>query len=200
MTTRRFRALAAIGAAATLLVTLGIGAGTATAHDQLLSSSPSPGEVMAEAPAEISMQFSDDVLDIGGVVVVADAAGTNWADGPLTVNGGTVTQPLIPGAPDGAYQIRWRVVSADGHPISDVVDFTIGDTAQPALTPGQRSGPDTGAGAEPTSTPDAAAVVSSSPPDLGGLVIAVWAVGGAAAGIGVYALVATLIRRRKAIP
>lgn len=197
MTTPRPRTLAAIGAAAALLLTLTVGAGTATAHDQLLSSTPAEGQVLAEAPSEISMQFSDDVLDIGGIVVVADAAGKNWSDGPLALNGGAVTQPVIPGAPDGAYQIRWRVVSADGHPISDVIDFTIGDTPQPAITTGR---PADQSGAEPTSTPDAAAASSSTPPDLGGLVIAVWAIGGAAAGVGLYALIATLIRRRKATP
>ncbi|TAJ47847.1 MAG: copper resistance protein CopC [Herbiconiux sp.] len=200
MTAPRTRALTAISAATVLLLTVGIGAGTATAHDQLLSSTPAEGQVLAEAPAEISMQFSDDVLDIGGVVVVADAAGTNWADGALSLNGGTVTQPVIPGAPDGAYQIRWRVVSADGHPISDVINFTIGETAQPPLTTGQQPSSADETGGDPTSTSDAAVASSSTPPDLGIVVIAAWAIGGAAAGIGVYALIAILIRRRKVTP
>jgi methionine-rich copper-binding protein CopC len=99
----------------------------ASAHDKLISSDPASDQKLAEAPPEVSLTFSADVLDMGAAVVVSDAAGTEWVSGVPTVDGATVTAALDPGMPDAGYEIRWRVVSSDGHPISGVVPFTVGD-------------------------------------------------------------------------
>jgi methionine-rich copper-binding protein CopC len=99
----------------------------ASAHDKLISSDPASDQRLAEAPAEVSLTFSADVLDMGAAVVVSDAAGTEWVSAAPTVDGPDVTAVLDPGMPDAGYEIRWRVVSADGHPISGVVPFTVGD-------------------------------------------------------------------------
>jgi methionine-rich copper-binding protein CopC len=99
----------------------------ASAHDKLISSDPASDQKLAEAPAEVSLTFSADVLDMGAAVVVSDAAGTEWVSAAPTVDGPTVTAVLDPGMPDAGYEIRWRVVSSDGHPISGVVPFTVGD-------------------------------------------------------------------------
>lgn len=201
----RPRSLAAATAAALLaLLTIGVAATPASAHDRLQSSSPAAGAVVADAPTEVRLDFSDAVLDLGGVVVVADADGRDWADGPLSISRGTVTQKLRPGAPAGAYQIRWRVVSADGHPISDVVDYSVGDRALAPLT---RAGAgSTGAPGSIGSTPGPTSTAAAAPPARtgdeegggmpAGLVFAGLAVGGAAVGIGAYALITILIRRR----
>jgi methionine-rich copper-binding protein CopC len=99
----------------------------ASAHDKLISSDPASDQNLAEAPAEVSLTFSADVLDMGAAVVVSDAAGTEWVSAAPAVDGPTVTAVLDPGMPDAGYEIRWRVVSSDGHPISGVVPFTVGD-------------------------------------------------------------------------
>lgn len=99
----------------------------ASAHDKLISSDPASDQKLAEAPAEVSLTFSADVLDMGAAVVVSDADGTEWVSAVPTVDGPTVTAVLDPGMPDAGYEIRWRVVSSDGHPISGVVPFTVGD-------------------------------------------------------------------------
>jgi methionine-rich copper-binding protein CopC len=99
----------------------------ASAHDKLISSDPASGQKLAETPAEVSLTFSADVLDMGAAVVVADAAGTEWVSAAPTVDGPTVTAVLDPGMPDAGYELRWRVVSSDGHPITGVVPFTVGD-------------------------------------------------------------------------
>uniref|UniRef100_UPI003B39FD74 copper resistance protein CopC n=1 Tax=Pseudactinotalea sp. TaxID=1926260 RepID=UPI003B39FD74 len=39
---------------------------------------------------------------------------------------------------DGHYDIRWRVVSSDGHPISGVIPFSVGDAGE---RPAQESVP-----------------------------------------------------------
>lgn len=99
----------------------------ASAHDKLISSDPASDQRLAEAPAEVSLTFSADVLDMGAAVVVSDATGTEWVSAAPAVDGPTVTAVLDPGMPDAGYEIRWRIVSSDGHPISGVVPFTVGD-------------------------------------------------------------------------
>jgi len=107
-------------------------ASPASAHDQLVSSTPGAGEQLAVAPTSISMTFSGDLLalddtGLGAVVLVVDDSDTNWATGKAEVIGNIVTAELKPGMPVAGYQVRWQVVSADGHPITGVVPFTVGD-------------------------------------------------------------------------
>lgn len=99
----------------------------AWAHENLVSSSPSEGEVFEDAPAVVELEFTADVLTIGAGVIVMDAAGTDWADGEPAIDGSEVSVALKPGIPDGGYQVRWRVISGDGHPISSIIPFTVGD-------------------------------------------------------------------------
>ncbi|MEV4776801.1 copper resistance CopC family protein [Microbacterium sp. LWH12-1.2] len=112
----------------------------ASAHDQLASSTPAEGEALETAPDEVVMTFTGDliVLDAsmtGAVVMVVDASGRDWVSGEIVVDGRTVTAQLEAGMPVAGYQVRWQVVSEDGHPISGAIPFTIGDAA-PMVTAG----------------------------------------------------------------
>ena len=123
----------AAGLAVAAVVTFAIAA-PAAAHDQLVSSSPSADEQLESPPESITMTFSGDLLVLdesltGAVVLVVDASGRDWVSGDVTVAGRTVTAPLAPGMPIAGYQVRWQVVSEDGHPIAGVVPFTVGDAA-----------------------------------------------------------------------
>lgn len=102
-------------------------ASPAAAHDQLLRSDPAPDARLEAAPAAIELEFSADVLTIGAVVIVADGEGNNWADGEPTLDGAAVVVPVREGMPDAGYEIAWRVVSGDGHPITGLIHFTIGE-------------------------------------------------------------------------
>lgn len=182
---------AGIALASLLLGLLGvtIGAAPAFAHDQLSASDPPAGAALEAAPQQVSLQFSDDVLTIGAIVLVADADGTSWADGEAILDGPTVSARLLDGMPDGAYEIRWRVVSADGHPISGVIPFTVGDAVQPM---------EQGA-ADATESPASAAPVSGgeSSADAGSAVRPILiGAGGAAAALLLLAGVAVWKRRR----
>jgi methionine-rich copper-binding protein CopC len=101
-------------------------ASPAAAHDELVASTPSIGEQLASAPSEVSLTFSADVLTIGAAVIIADGAGRDWVADEPVVTDGVVTVGLQSGMPDAGYEIRWRVVSEDGHPISGLVPFTVG--------------------------------------------------------------------------
>lgn len=106
----------------------------ASAHDQLISSTPAEGERLDTAPESITMTFSGQLMILdpsmtGAVVMVVDESGRDWVAGEPEVHADTVTVELEPGMPVAGYQVRWQVVSEDGHPISGVIAFTIGDAA-----------------------------------------------------------------------
>ncbi|WP_166844001.1 copper resistance CopC family protein [Isoptericola sp. BMS4] len=181
----------------------------ASAHDQLISSDPAHDAVLAAPPSEVSMEFSDDILDMGAAVVVADESGTDRSEGEVSIDGPVVTVPLQE-LPGGSYEVRWRVVSSDGHPISGVVPFSVeggddgaGDTPadageaaadeDPAEDPGQETA---GADAETSATDSARSRTATE--DGGTLRVVLVAAGGAVVALGLLALVQILRRRRNA--
>ncbi|RXZ47430.1 copper resistance protein CopC [Agromyces fucosus] len=118
-------------AASALTVAVGItlaGASPAFAHDELLASSPEPGEVFDTAPAEVALDFSNDIIEVGTAIVVVDHHGGDVEVGDPVVAGAHVTAAL-PTDLEGDYQVRWRAVSSDGHPIEGTIDFGVGADA-----------------------------------------------------------------------
>lgn len=115
------RLLAVAGATA-----LGLLAWTtpASAHSELIGSTPGEGEKVTEAPEQVVLEFNENIEDIGAEMAISgpdgDAAGTDAGE----VDGPTFTQGLAEERPAGEYAVQWRVVSADGHPISGEFIFT----------------------------------------------------------------------------
>lgn len=109
-------------------------AAPAVAHASLIATAPADGDRIAAAPTEVSLQFSEDLIEMGVIVRVVDAAGVDHAAGDPVIEGSTVVTTVDPSLPSGAIEMRWRVVSADGHPISGVTRFTIegGNGPEPA--------------------------------------------------------------------
>ena len=103
------------------------GALPASAHDDLVASDPTDGQRLATAPDLVTLTFSAKVLTIGAAVVVIDEFGHNWVTGEPEIDDGTVRAAVEPGMPDAGYEVRWQVVSRDGHPISGLIPFTVGD-------------------------------------------------------------------------
>jgi methionine-rich copper-binding protein CopC len=133
--------LAAAATALGLLLATGAAAAPASAHDELVASTPAADDALDPAPTEVTLTFSDNVLEVGIEVSVTDSAGTQYvADAPV-VDGPTVTVGLDSGMPGGSYQADWRVVSSDGHPISGTIPFTV-TTPVPADAPTTTPTPD----------------------------------------------------------
>lgn len=101
----------------------------AHAHDDILSTTPADGTHLTVSPADVTMVFTDNLIEVGSIVLVVDEAETSWTDGALVLDGDTIVQPVKADLPDGNYQVRWRVVSSDGHPIAGTFDFSTGATA-----------------------------------------------------------------------
>lgn len=187
------RTLASLGALLAASLSLWA-AGPASAHDQLVESSPSEGETLTAAPSELLLRFSAEILDVGSEVQLLDAGGTVVPTDPLALDGTDVTVPIPEPLGDGDYSIEWRVVSSDGHPISGTIAFSVAaaesrPSADPSTPATAEATSDVGAVApEPSGT-----AATAVPADDGGVPSFVWAllvVAGAAA------VAVTLVVRR----
>jgi copper transport protein len=107
-----------------------IGAGEARAHAALERSDPAAGAVLAEAPSEIRLWFSEpleaaytgaDLLDGAGAVVPGVSTAIAADDHYLLI----ITPPHLS---NGGYTVAWRSLSsADGHTLQGYFGFSVGD-------------------------------------------------------------------------
>ena len=97
-------------------------AAPARADAALVSSDPAPGAVLTTVPEAVTFTFNEALqgrfttVTVNGGAVAVPAASTT---------GATVSQPLPATLAPGGYTVAYRVVSADGHPISGQVSFTV---------------------------------------------------------------------------
>ncbi|WP_134321706.1 copper resistance CopC/CopD family protein [Cumulibacter soli] len=118
-----------------IIVLLG-GAQAAFAHATLVTSSPGNGDVLEEAPTQVTLTFTEEVSLGPGYLRVIDDDGERVDTGNVTVSGEEATVQLEAGLPDGGYIISYRIVSADSHPVSGGVAFAVGDAAPPEISAG----------------------------------------------------------------
>jgi copper transport protein len=106
-----------------------LGAGPASAHATLESTTPSQGSEVSAAPAAVSLHFSEAVGINGRSVQVLDSRGGRVDTGAprhATGQAGTVEVGLKSGLPVGSYAVVWHVVSADSHPVGGTFTFGVG--------------------------------------------------------------------------
>lgn len=130
----------------TALVLLAVGAGRASAHAYLQSSTPAPGVVLKTSPLTVSLQFSEPVGTSLGQLSVLDAAGGDVATGKVLHPFGRATDLAIvvkPHLADGTYLVVWQVVADDSHPTAGSFSFSVGRPGDVATT-------DTDTGPDPT--------------------------------------------------
>jgi copper transport protein len=117
---------AAIAATALTWSVLAIGgAGPASAHAELESSSPANGQVVHESPGRAKLRFSDDVTPIKEKFVLRGADGTSIDVGPVRQAGHSVVVPINETLDDGAYLLSYGVISDDGHAVKGTLTFRV---------------------------------------------------------------------------
>lgn len=104
-----------------------------SAHSQLLSSSPAPGDTIA-TPSTVTLVFNEALIEVGTELSVTDASGAVFTLAGMYPEPPTLSAEL-PRLADGPAQIAWRVVSADGHPIEGVIDVTVANPPEPSPSP-----------------------------------------------------------------
>ncbi|TXS41393.1 hypothetical protein EAO75_42335 [Streptomyces sp. uw30] len=121
----RVRTLVLLLLAATGL--LFAGAGPVSAHAALTGSDPRQGAVVAKAPTQVSLTFSEKVALSDDSLRVLDPKGKRVDQGDPAGSGGTTyAVKLHGGLPDGTYTVTYQVVSEDSHPVAGAYTFSIG--------------------------------------------------------------------------
>ncbi|MER6616862.1 copper resistance CopC/CopD family protein [Streptomyces xantholiticus] len=114
----------------TILGALLVGASPASAHAALTGSNPKDGAVVATAPKEVTLTFSEQIAMGDDSIRVLEPSGkrADTAEVRDLGTGGTVVYgvALHSGLPDGTYTVAWQAVSADSHPVSGAFTFSIG--------------------------------------------------------------------------
>ena len=111
--------------AAAIVVALILPAG-ASAHATLIRTNPANGAVLAHAPRSVTVVFDDSIRLAPGNEAVANAGGASVLAGRARTAARVLTLPLRRRLGNGAYSIRWSVVSDDGHREQGVVAFAVG--------------------------------------------------------------------------
>ncbi len=104
----------------------------AQAHAVLTHSTPHRGATVAEAPPRVELDFNEPVEAGFGSVRVFDSSGDRVDRGDVLHPKGhqrTVGVAVSPGLGRGVYTATYRVISADGHPVSGGFSFGIGVAA-----------------------------------------------------------------------
>lgn len=174
---------AAPALAAALVLTA---AAPASAHTSLSASTPAAGTAVA-APREVALSFSGPVLERLAAVSVRGADGRERSrGGPVLRGRATLVQPLDPPLTPGRWQVAYRVVAADGHPLTGRVAFSV------VAAPGAA----TSTPAPPALAGDGPARPAGQPADDGAPTALL--AGLAVAGLGAAAAAARAVRRRGA--
>lgn len=107
------------------LVAALLSGGRADAHAQLVAADPTAGAIVAEAPAAVTLSFSEPVRPL--VARWFPSGGGAPVDVAPRPEGAQIIVPLPDGISSGTSVLSWRVVSADGHPVGGSHVFSIGE-------------------------------------------------------------------------
>ncbi|MBX5445261.1 CopD family protein [Sphaerobacter sp.] len=125
---RRHRAGRALGAVLLgLLLCLAVVPGT-RAHAVLVRADPAPGSVVGSAPGMVRIWLSEPVQAPPDAVVVTgpDGSRVDGGDARVAPDDATQLQVTVRATASGTYEVRWRAISADTHPVGGSFQFSVG--------------------------------------------------------------------------
>ncbi|MFD4538744.1 copper resistance CopC/CopD family protein [Streptomyces bauhiniae] len=129
-----------------LLLVLGT-ASPASAHAALRATDPEDGTILQRAPRTLTLTYTESVGLLTDSFRVYDPENHRLRTGPADHAPGradTVRVPLPARMAKGTYVVAWRVVSADSHPVSGALTFSVGErSATTATAPVRTENPTT---------------------------------------------------------
>lgn len=157
---RRVIRIGAAFSAATIAALVLLVAAPAYAHNYLVDSTPAEGETLTVLPDEFSVTTNDTLLDLAGdgggfAIQILDSNGGYYGDGCVSIRDESLSTMAALGDA-GDYRMLWQLVSADGHTISDEINFTWQPDADQVLSEALDAPPACGGGSLEESTPPAA--------------------------------------------
>jgi methionine-rich copper-binding protein CopC len=111
-----------------------VGAAPASAHASLVRSSPADQSSVAAAPTTVTLTF-DENIRMPSVILVTGADGASVVQGKTSVVD-NIAKTHVHTGPSGDFTVAYRVVSADGHPVSGRLSFRVG-TGDPGVPTAQ---------------------------------------------------------------
>ena len=135
-------------------------AAPASAHAGIVSTDPEEGATLAEAPAAVSVTFSEILDGPSTEIAVTDPSGAVVVVDDAEFDGDTFTQPMRYTVP-GEYTVAFRLISEDGHRVDDALAFTVEAIADDLLAA------ETEAAETEAETSDAASEAAAQPMESG---------------------------------
>ena len=101
-----------------------------SAHAYIKKSTPLENETVKKAPTKVTIKFDESIQPAFNSIKVFDSNGNrvDQKNGRIDSKQPSILKTgLKKNLPNGAYRIKWKVVSSDGHPVEGVIPFQIGD-------------------------------------------------------------------------
>jgi copper transport protein len=104
---------------------------SAFGHAILLQTTPPNDTILRQAPPSIDLRFNEPIETAFGSIRLYACDGSRIDSGKITRPApDSVSTPVERNLPQGTYTATWRVISADGHPVSGAFLFHIGSAAK----------------------------------------------------------------------
>lgn len=162
----------------------------ASAHSELIESTPVSGATLDKAPNEVQLVFGEPVQQQGGYILVSVRDTIVSEESTFAANENVATVQLVAAGQPGTYTVSFRVVSADGHIVSDKFEYEVVDASVYTSTDPTQTSSDDASQAAATSAP------TGEPDGSNGSVV--WVLGLGAIGIAlVAAMIAVAVRGRR---
>lgn len=121
-----------------VIVAVLVSAAPASAHAELVSSTPSDAAILTAEPARITLTFSEEIdLRLSAVKIVGPD-GRRLDTGALTAGPtgeDSLTTAVAPDTHQGTFSTLWQVTASDdGHTTSGHLTFSVGAPSKPATT------------------------------------------------------------------
>ena len=104
----------------------------ASAHGEVMQTSPTQGSRVLEMPREISIEFDGKLQTLGtsniNVITASDSSGEVISDTVSIVDGSKLSTKILLADTTGLISIHYRIVSEDGHPTEGDYSFTVGQS------------------------------------------------------------------------
>ncbi|PLT33930.1 copper resistance CopC family protein [Bacillus sp. V5-8f] len=97
--------------------------GITSAHTGLSSSNPKDGQVVIEDLKEITLTYETKIETLSTMKLIKD--GTEIPFQQIKVEENRLIGTLSESLRNGPYVVEWKIVGADGHPITGNISFTV---------------------------------------------------------------------------
>ncbi|MEW5992244.1 MAG: copper resistance CopC family protein [Chloroflexota bacterium] len=158
------RSLTRAASVAALSLLLLLHAPPAFAHAAFVSGTPGPGDEVAGSPAELVIQFTQNLDPSRTSLEVRDASGATVAKGGELGDGPREFRLALPELAPGEYTVRWTSFSAeDGELARDSYGFTVVAAASPSPFPSPSPQASPSSRPSPSATPAPASPTPTTP-------------------------------------